>query len=111
MTVTSASDLDVLGEVTEWLEANWDPELPLREWWHRLGESGWAQAHWPREWYGRGLTRADGLAVSAAIQRFGAVPVRPGSRPGWRAPPCSSTAQTPRSGGDRDMPFKDLPKN
>jgi alkylation response protein AidB-like acyl-CoA dehydrogenase len=86
MTVTSASDLDVLGEVTEWLEANWDPELPLREWWQRLGESGWAQAHWPREWYGRGLTRADGLAVSVAIQRFGAVPGPAGFATGMAGP-------------------------
>jgi hypothetical protein len=47
MTTTSESDLDVvLGALTNWLEANWDPELPLREWWQRLGESGWAQPHW-----------------------------------------------------------------
>jgi alkylation response protein AidB-like acyl-CoA dehydrogenase len=86
MTATSASDLDVLGELTEWLEANWDPELPLREWWQRLGESGWAQAHWPREWYGRGLTRADALAVSVAIQRFGAVPGPAGFATGMAGP-------------------------
>ena len=74
MTATSASDLDaVLGELTEWLEVNWDPELSLRDWWQHLGEAGWAQPHWPREWYGRGLSRADGLAVAVAIRRFGPV--------------------------------------
>jgi alkylation response protein AidB-like acyl-CoA dehydrogenase len=75
VTAVPESTLDIaLGELDDWLDANWDPELSLREWWQRLGESGWAQPHWPREWYGRGMSRADGLAVSVAIQRFGAVP-------------------------------------
>jgi alkylation response protein AidB-like acyl-CoA dehydrogenase len=87
VTAVSGSNLDVaLGELDDWLEANWDPELSLREWWQRLGESGWAQPHWPREWYGRGLTRADGLAVSVAIQRFGAVPGPVGFATGMAGP-------------------------
>jgi alkylation response protein AidB-like acyl-CoA dehydrogenase len=87
VTVTSASDIDVvLGELTEWLEANWDPELPLGDWWQRLGESGWAQAHWPRDWYGRDLSRADAVAVSVAIQRFGAVPGPAGFATGMAGP-------------------------
>ncbi len=87
MTAVSESNLDVaLGELGDWLEANWDPELSLREWWQRLGESGWAQPHWPREWYGRGLSRADGLAVSVAIQRFGAVPGPVGFATGMAGP-------------------------
>jgi alkylation response protein AidB-like acyl-CoA dehydrogenase len=76
----------VLGELDGWLEANWDPELSLGEWWQRLGESGWAQPHWPREWYGRGLSRADGPAVSVAIQRFGAVPGPVGFATGMAGP-------------------------
>jgi alkylation response protein AidB-like acyl-CoA dehydrogenase len=84
---TSDGDLDaVLGELTDWLEANWAPELPLREWWQRLGEAGWAQPHWPWEWYGRGLSRADGLAVSVAIQHFGAVPGPIGFATGMAGP-------------------------
>ena len=78
--------MSVLAELAVWLEANWDPELSLREWWRRLGESGWAQPHWPREWYGRGLSRADGLAVSLAIRRFGAVPAPVGFAAGMAAP-------------------------
>ena len=84
---TADGDLDaVLGELTDWLEANWAPELPLREWWQRLGEAGWAQPHWPWEWYGRGLSRADGLAVSVAIQNFGAVPGPVGFATGMAGP-------------------------
>jgi alkylation response protein AidB-like acyl-CoA dehydrogenase len=86
-TGASRSGLDVaLGELAEWLHANWDPQLSLREWWQRLGEAGWAQPHWPREWYGRGLSRADALAVSAAIQGFGAVPGPIGFATGMAGP-------------------------
>jgi alkylation response protein AidB-like acyl-CoA dehydrogenase len=87
VTATAESDLDVvLAELTEWLEANWDPGLPLREWWQRLGEAGWAQPHWPREWYGRGLSRADGMAMSAAVRGFGAVPGPVGFATGMAGP-------------------------
>jgi alkylation response protein AidB-like acyl-CoA dehydrogenase len=87
MTAVSESDLDVvLGELGEWLEANWDAELSLGEWWQRLGASGWAQPHWPREWYGRGLPRAHAPAVSRAIARFGAVPGPAGFATGMAGP-------------------------
>jgi alkylation response protein AidB-like acyl-CoA dehydrogenase len=87
MTAVSESDLDVvLGELGGWLEANWDPELSLGEWWQRLGASGWAQPHWPREWYGRGLPRAHAPAVSLAIGRFGAVPGPAGFATGMAGP-------------------------
>jgi hypothetical protein len=25
-----------------WLNANWDPAIPVRAWWARLADSGWA---------------------------------------------------------------------
>ena len=55
-TATPTDDLVV--EVTAWLEANWDPDLTVAEWWDRLGRSGWAVPTWPEEWYGKGLSRA-----------------------------------------------------
>ena len=71
----SPEDLDaILAELHSWLEENWDPEITLREWWQRLADAGWAQSHWPREWYGRGLSRGGNTAVSHAIRDFGAVP-------------------------------------
>ena len=36
------STTDVVAEVSAWLEANWDPDLTVAEWWERLGTSGWA---------------------------------------------------------------------
>jgi alkylation response protein AidB-like acyl-CoA dehydrogenase len=65
--------LDVTAEVTAWLEENWDPDLTVADWWQRLGESGWAAPTWPRQWYGRGLSREEGVRVQKAIVRFGAL--------------------------------------
>ena len=64
---------DVVAEVQAWLERNWDPELTVAEWWERLGTDGWSAPTLPREWYGRGLGRGDGIRVQQAIGAFGAV--------------------------------------
>ena len=62
-----------LGELAEWLEANWDPDLTVGAWWERLGMAGWAQPILPRDAYGRGLSFGDAQAVLRAIERFGAL--------------------------------------
>ena len=72
MTDTAVRD-EVTEAVTAWLEENWDPELTVGEWWERLGLSGWGTPTWPVEWYGKGLSRAESLKVSAAIGDFGAL--------------------------------------
>src|SRR3954449_4045557 len=64
---------DVTAEVNAWLEENWDPELTVAEWWERLGTSGWAAPTWPEEWYGKGLSREEGVRVQQAIGEFGAL--------------------------------------
>src|ERR1700730_16267048 len=74
MTDTAARPItDVTAEVTAWLEENWDPDLTVADWWQRLGESGGAAPPWPRQWYGRGLSREEGVRVQKAIARFGAL--------------------------------------
>ena len=60
-TTTDPTTGDVTDEVNAWLGENWDPELTVEEWWDRLGRSGWATPTWPVEWYGRGLSRAEGV--------------------------------------------------
>ena len=64
---------DVVAELKTWLAENWDPDLTVREWWTRLGESGWAAPTWPVEWYGKGLSRPEGVLVSRTIRDFGAL--------------------------------------
>ncbi|MPY93023.1 MAG: hypothetical protein GEV08_08145 [Acidimicrobiia bacterium] len=46
--------------------------MSLRDWWARLAESGWGFPAWPREWFGRGLSRADAKAVEHARGGVGA---------------------------------------
>ena len=80
------SSADVRAEAREWLEANWDPELSLREWRERLVDSGWAAPSYPTEFYGRGLDRSADLIVDEEMGRVGAVGVPTGVSTGLAAP-------------------------
>ncbi|MGH9193856.1 MAG: acyl-CoA dehydrogenase family protein, partial [Acidimicrobiales bacterium] len=65
---------DIVAEVKDWLAANWDPDLPVAEWWERLGASGWGVPTWPTDWFGKDLSRDEGNRVQQAIVDFGALP-------------------------------------
>ena len=65
-----ALDVD---ELQDFLRDNWDPDLTVKEWWHRLGMAGWCAPMLPTNAYGRALTRGDAMRVSATIAAFGAV--------------------------------------
>jgi alkylation response protein AidB-like acyl-CoA dehydrogenase len=65
---------DVIVEVKSWLEENWSPDLTVAEWWERLGTSGWGAPTWPVEWFGKGLSREEGVRVQQAIADHGALP-------------------------------------
>src|SRR5437588_7159133 len=64
---------DAVDEVKIWLEENWDPDLTVREWWERLGTSGWAAPTFPVEWYGKGLSVSENNQVQRTIREFGAL--------------------------------------
>ena len=64
---------DVRAEVRGWLNANWDADLTVGEWWERLGDSGWAVPMWPVEWHGRGLSSDEANSVTAEIADAGAL--------------------------------------
>ena len=64
---------DLLDELDAWLDANWDPDLTVQEWWHRLGTSGWAAPALPAHAYGKGVSRNDAIAVGQRIVARGAV--------------------------------------
>jgi alkylation response protein AidB-like acyl-CoA dehydrogenase len=65
---------DPTAEFDAWFDANWDANITLREWWDRLGRSGWGNAHFPGEWFGKGLSPAAAGAISRAIRARGGVP-------------------------------------
>jgi alkylation response protein AidB-like acyl-CoA dehydrogenase len=70
----SAGADDPVAEVKDWLAESWDPDLTVAEWWERLGLSGWGVPTWPVEWFGKGLSPAEGVRVQHAIADFGALP-------------------------------------
>ena len=61
-------------EALSWLKANWDPALPVREWWARLADSGWGFPSWPAEWFGRGLSADAAAGVRSAYAAAGVLP-------------------------------------
>jgi alkylation response protein AidB-like acyl-CoA dehydrogenase len=73
MTAEPSSIDQVLADLESWLEANWDPELSVGEWWERLGHSGWSAPFLPTRAFGKGLSRNDSLRAAAAIRDFGAL--------------------------------------
>jgi len=74
MQITDAdTSTDAVAAVKEWLATNWDPDLTVREWWERLGSSGWAASELPESCYGKGLPRSEVVRVQDAIASFGAV--------------------------------------
>ena len=64
---------DVREEARTWFEENWDPELTIREWWARLGPSGWAVPAWPAEWYGKGISGDQVAIVHEERDKVGAI--------------------------------------
>lgn len=64
----------VRAEARSWFESNWDPSLPLGEWWERLASSGWGFPSFPAPWFGRGLDPGDGAAVEDERRAIGAAP-------------------------------------
>ena len=60
-----------LATCNAWLDENWDPELTVREWWERLGLSGWAAPHWPEHAFGLGLSTSDTAQIRHAFRERG----------------------------------------
>ena len=73
--MTELNEETVRAECRAWLEANWNPNLGLVEWRHKLAESGWGNPHWPSRWYGRDLPVGLVPVVKEEFARIGAIGV------------------------------------
>jgi alkylation response protein AidB-like acyl-CoA dehydrogenase len=72
MSAESGADLSadaVRAEVAQWIENNWNPEMPLARWRGLLADSGWACPTWPVQWCGRSLPAALGRVVTEELKR------------------------------------------
>ncbi len=54
-------------DVHEWVEANWNLDLTVREWWRRLAEAGYAYPAWPAGVGGSGASWSAARTVTAAL--------------------------------------------
>jgi alkylation response protein AidB-like acyl-CoA dehydrogenase len=59
-------------EIDAWIDANWDPDLPVREWWQRLSASGYSNPGLP-EPFGKGWGRAETRVLAAALRENGCI--------------------------------------
>ena len=64
---------ELLDELNDWLNDNWDADLSVSQWWERLGLAGWAAPTLPTNAYGRGVARSVGVRIAKAISAFGAL--------------------------------------
>ena len=63
-------------QVSQWLDANWDPARPRREWIELVIDAGWAVPTWPKDWFGLALDGTEAAVVGEEFRRRGA----PGAR-------------------------------
>lgn len=64
---------EIASAAKAWFERNWDPELTLGEWWHRLAVSGYGFPTWPVDRYGLGVDPHDAPLCHAARRAVGAL--------------------------------------
>jgi len=73
--MSDMTDQEIRDEVRAWLKENWSQELNLVEWRNTLADSGWGAPHWPKEWFGRGLSVTQGRVVEEEFANANAVGV------------------------------------
>jgi alkylation response protein AidB-like acyl-CoA dehydrogenase len=54
-------------EVQAWVDANWDTEITVREWWLRLADAGYAYPSWPEGLGGSGASRRDAATIAGVL--------------------------------------------
>ncbi len=94
VSMTDRSQQSILDELDEWLDANWNPDLTVAEWWQLLGQSGWASPSLPTSAFGKDLSRNESIAVSNRIAERGALGA-PGGLGMLLAAPTIATHGTP----------------
>ena len=84
----------LVAAVEEWLDAHWDPDLAVEDWWRIVAEAGWTAPHFSVEWGGRGESRRAQSTVRATFRRRGAL-MPPGGLGLLMAAPVILTHGTP----------------
>ncbi len=94
---------EVRAELEAWLDANWDPNLTVAEWWARLAPTGYAHPTLPENAHGRGWGRDLATVVNDVMverQVMGA----PSSGLGWMLAAPTIAAHGTQEQIDRIIP-------
>ena len=54
-------------ETRDWITANWDESITLREWWARMLAARLSFPRWPTEWFGRDCSQRDQNDIAQAF--------------------------------------------
>ena len=76
----------LMGDIAQWVERNWSPELTLEQWWSRLFDAGYAHPTWPEGFGGHGASGSEARAVTAALASAGAIAAPEGPGPNMGGP-------------------------
>lgn len=77
---------ELRAEARAWYEANWDPDLSVGAWFHRMMVDRWAYPTWPQRWWGRDLPTGLARVVREERRRVGALGPPSGIGPSLLAP-------------------------
>jgi alkylation response protein AidB-like acyl-CoA dehydrogenase len=65
--VNPGPDSGLAAEVQAWVDANWDTNITVREWWLRLADAGYAYPSWPTGLGGSGAGRRDAATIAGVL--------------------------------------------
>ena len=73
MSRTHISGAGNVAGVQEFIDANWDAGLTVREWWRRLADAGYAFPAWPAGLGGLGASAAEARAITGVLAANGVI--------------------------------------
>ncbi len=68
---SNGSATSALADLDGWIDANWDPDLTVEQWWACLAEARLTVPHWPVEHWGAGTHRGVQAEVGRALRSRG----------------------------------------
>ena len=63
---------ELRAELDAWIDANWDPDIAVREWWQRLSSAGLTNPGLTQP-FGKGWGRSETRILAAALRERGAI--------------------------------------
>jgi alkylation response protein AidB-like acyl-CoA dehydrogenase len=91
--------------IQEWLDANWDLGITVREWWRRLASAGYAYPAWPAGVGGLGLSGREARAILGSLAAHQVIAPPAGHLAATLAAPTILAHGTPSQTQDLVLPI------